>query len=84
MRVPRPLTKKEAQKEFLALLTGIEPFVRTVSESLFTFYWSFSPGNSGTVQSTRSDFRTDIVCSRAGPLVEKSLTRRCYESAVDA
>jgi hypothetical protein len=83
VRVPRPLTKKEAQKEFLALLEGIvrdlpshpenpnirtphtfiplaplakfvrrkiEPFVRTVSCSLFTFYWSFSPGNSGMVQ----------------------------------
>src|SRR5688572_18410445 len=83
MRVPRPLKKKEAQREFLKLLGGIvrdlpfhpetpnirvprtftplaplakfvrrkiEPFVRTVSETLFTFSWSFSPGNSGTVQ----------------------------------
>jgi hypothetical protein len=83
MRVPRPLTKNEAQKEFLALLEGIvrdlpshpenpnirtprvfipltplakfvrrkiEPFVRTMTDTFFTFYWSFTPGNSGMVQ----------------------------------
>jgi hypothetical protein len=83
VKLPKPLTRAQAKREFLSLLTGIvadfpahpehplitvprgftplaplatfarrkiEPFIRYVSRNLFSFHWSFSPGNSGTVQ----------------------------------